>query len=137
MRGSFLPRATAMSGRAALFTGSYSPPGKVNRDEPEVSLPRASYPGGFCNACGSAAAKGFLTAFIQKAVASSAKQPAAKKQSAHADNGLRIFDQNCSRCHAEPDGFSSRISDTVLRHMRIRASLSQHDEQELLRFLNP
>jgi hypothetical protein len=24
-----------------------------------------------------------------------------------------------------------------VRHMRVRASLSQHDEQELLRFLNP
>ena len=55
----------------------------------------------------------------------------------HEDEGQRIFDQNCSRCHTAPDGFSSRISGTVVRHMRVRASLSQHDEQELLRFLNP
>jgi cytochrome c5 len=51
--------------------------------------------------------------------------------------GERIFAQNCSRCHTAPDGFSPRISGTVVRHMRVRASLSQHDEQELLRFLNP
>jgi cytochrome c5 len=51
--------------------------------------------------------------------------------------GERIFAQNCSRCHTAPDGFSPRISGTVLRHMRVRAQLSQHDEKELLRFFNP
>jgi cytochrome c5 len=61
----------------------------------------------------------------------------ATQGAAHEDEGQRVFDQNCSRCHTAPDGFSSRISGTVVRHMRVRASLSQHDEQELLRFLNP
>jgi hypothetical protein len=51
--------------------------------------------------------------------------------------GEKIFAQNCSRCHATPDGFSSIISGTIVRHMRVRASLSQHDEEELLRFFNP
>jgi cytochrome c5 len=66
------------------------------------------------------------------------KKPAA---SAHAeqneDEGERVFQQNCSRCHNAPEGFSSRISGTIVRHMRVRASLSQHDAEELLRFLNP
>lgn len=53
------------------------------------------------------------------------------------DEGERLFEQNCSRCHAAPDGFSPRISGTILRHMRVRASLSRHDEEEILRFLNP
>jgi cytochrome c5 len=65
------------------------------------------------------------------------QQPATDQASVHADEGQRIFDQNCTRCHTAPEGFSSRISGTVVRHMRVRASLSQHDEQELLRFLNP
>jgi cytochrome c2 len=52
-------------------------------------------------------------------------------------DGEGIFAQNCSRCHNAPDGFSSRISGTVLRHMRVRASLSKHDEAELMRFFNP
>src|ERR1700760_3347748 len=55
----------------------------------------------------------------------------------HERDGAQVFAQNCSRCHTAPQGFSSRISGTVVRHMRVRASLSQHDEQELLRFLNP
>lgn len=64
-------------------------------------------------------------------------QASASQSAVHGDEGQRIFDQNCSRCHTAPNGFSSRISGTVVRHMRVRASLSQHDEQELLRFLNP
>lgn len=52
-------------------------------------------------------------------------------------NGERVFQQNCARCHSAPEGFSPRISGTVVHHMRVRASLSQKDERELLRFLNP
>jgi len=55
----------------------------------------------------------------------------------HEDEGSRIFRQNCSRCHNTPEGFSPRISETVLRHMSVRASLSMRDKAELLRFLNP
>jgi cytochrome c5 len=55
----------------------------------------------------------------------------------HEDEGTRIFRQNCSRCHNTPDGFSPRISETVIRHMTVRASLSMRDKAELLRFLNP
>ena len=60
----------------------------------------------------------------------------------HANNnnqseGQRVFDQNCGRCHTPPEGFSPRISGTIALHMRVRASLSEHDTQELLRFLNP
>jgi cytochrome c5 len=73
----------------------------------------------------------------QNAQNATKKQAPATQGGTHEDDGQRIFDQNCSRCHTAPDGFSSRISGTVVRHMRVRASLSQHDEQELLRFLNP
>lgn len=53
------------------------------------------------------------------------------------DEGERVFEQHCSRCHTAPDGFSPRITGTIVRHMRVRASLSQHEEEELLRFFNP
>jgi len=64
-------------------------------------------------------------------------QTSAPKAAQHYSEGERVFAQNCSRCHTAPDGFSPRISGTVVRHMRVRAQLSKHDEQELLRFLNP
>ncbi|MGP8175623.1 MAG: c-type cytochrome [Terracidiphilus sp.] len=66
------------------------------------------------------------------------KKSAAQKQAAQPqDEGERVFQQNCSRCHTAPDGFSPRISGTIVRHMRVRASLSQHEEEQLLRFFNP
>jgi cytochrome c5 len=62
----------------------------------------------------------------------------ASTQAVHqSDDGQRVFDQNCSRCHNAPQGFSPHISGTIVRHMRVRASLSKEDEQALLRFLNP
>src|SRR5690348_17320239 len=51
--------------------------------------------------------------------------------------GEQKFNQNCGRCHRSPEGFSPRISGTILKHMRVRASLSQQDEREILHFLNP
>jgi cytochrome c5 len=61
----------------------------------------------------------------------------AQSQLQHEDDGARIFHQNCSRCHNTPEGFSPRISGTVVKHMRVRASLSAENEKQLLRFLNP
>jgi cytochrome c5 len=52
-------------------------------------------------------------------------------------DGQQVFEQNCSRCHNAPQGFSPRISGTVVRHMRVRAGLSAEDEKALLRFFNP
>lgn len=69
------------------------------------------------------------------AQAASKKTPVPAQQ--RQNEGQRIFDQNCSRCHTTPDGFSPHISGTIVMHMRVRASLSQHDAQELLRFFNP
>ena len=65
------------------------------------------------------------------------KQTATTHQSQPVEEGQRIFEQNCSRCHTSPEGFSPRISGTIVHHMRVRASLSQHDQRELLRFFNP
>ena len=63
--------------------------------------------------------------------------PAAQVSQQPQDEGARVFQQNCSRCHNTPEGFSPRISGTVVQHMRVRASLSKHDEEVLLRFFNP
>jgi cytochrome c5 len=60
-------------------------------------------------------------------------QAAATQQSA----GEKKFAQNCSRCHKAPESFPPSTSGTILKHMRVRASLSQEDERDILRFLNP
>jgi cytochrome c5 len=59
------------------------------------------------------------------------------RSAAQPNRGEKVFQQNCSRCHNAPQGFSPRISGTIVRHMRVRASLSAADEKALLKFLNP
>lgn len=55
----------------------------------------------------------------------------------HQSDGERKLAQNCGRCHTPPEGFSPHISGTIVLHMRVRASLSKRDEEDILRFLNP
>jgi cytochrome c5 len=81
-----------------------------------------------------------LTQRVQQAPSSGAQtvqNPPPHHPQQHEDEGSRVFQQNCSRCHNTPDAFSPRISGTISRHMRVRASLSKHDEEVLLRFLTP
>ena len=67
-----------------------------------------------------------------------AKPADAAQRPASPDNaGAAKFKQNCARCHQAPQGFSPRIAGTILRHMRVRASLSAQDERDILHFLNP
>ena len=75
---------------------------------------------------------------VQQARQNTPQQSRARQTNNHKQSeGERIFAQNCARCHTPPDGFSPRISGTIVLHMRVRALLSEHDQQELLRFFNP
>lgn len=65
------------------------------------------------------------------------KSAPAPANSAQIARGQRVFEQNCSRCHTAPQGFPPQISGTIIRHMRVRASLSAADERAVLRFMNP
>jgi cytochrome c5 len=86
-----------------------------------------------------------LSAQEQQTTPTAAKQDLAKKIAASAqplatsapDPGERKFQANCSRCHTAPEQLSPRIVGTVVRHMRVRASLSAQDEQDILRYLAP
>lgn len=60
-----------------------------------------------------------------------------RSSAAHQSDGERKFAQNCGRCHTPPESFSPHISRTIVLHMRVRASLSKQDEEEILHFLNP
>ena len=60
-----------------------------------------------------------------------------QSQKGAAPDGQRVFRQNCARCHDAPQSFPPQITGTILRHMRVRASLSAEDEKALLQFMNP
>ena len=53
------------------------------------------------------------------------------------NEGETKFRQNCSRCHNAPEELPTRITGTVLLHMRVRASLSEADQQAILHYLAP
>lgn len=66
----------------------------------------------------------------------SVRMPAVVQRAA-ANSGERKFRENCGRCHSVPEELSPRVTGTVMRHMRVRASLSAADEQDILHYLSP
>jgi mono/diheme cytochrome c family protein len=62
------------------------------------------------------------------------RQAASKQEESH---GERVFKQNCARCHEAPQSFPPQIAGTIVRHMRVRASLSAQDEKAVMEFMNP
>jgi cytochrome c5 len=67
---------------------------------------------------------------------SQATSPAAPQKTTQ-HSGEEIFAANCSRCHKPPMTIPPQATGTVIMHMRVRARLSRHDEQVLLRYLAP
>jgi cytochrome c5 len=67
------------------------------------------------------------------------QKPAAAptKQNASADPGEQAFRQNCGRCHSAPESLSPREVKAVVQQMRVRAMLTQKDEQLILKYLAP
>lgn len=61
----------------------------------------------------------------------------ATAQPAASSSGERKFQANCGRCHTAPEQLSPRITGTIVLHMRVRASLSAEDAQDILHYLSP
>lgn len=59
--------------------------------------------------------------------------------SSDADNmrvqGEQRFRANCGRCHAAPQKFPPRVMVTVLRHMRVRATITEEDTRLILFYM--
>jgi cytochrome c5 len=49
--------------------------------------------------------------------------------------GEKRFKANCGRCHMAPEKFSPRMMATILRHMRVRATLTDEDTRLILRYM--
>jgi len=90
--------------------------------------------------CGSAAA--------QQQTAKPATQQASAASSAESTTGggklddseLRIegekrFHANCGRCHQAPQKFPPRMMATIVRHMRVRATLTDKDMRAILAYM--
>jgi mono/diheme cytochrome c family protein len=49
--------------------------------------------------------------------------------------GEKRFQTNCGRCHMAPPKFPPRVMATVLRHMRVRAMITDDDMRLVLRYM--
>lgn len=49
--------------------------------------------------------------------------------------GEKRFRSNCGRCHAAPPKFSPRVMATIVRHMRVRATITDQDMHLILRYM--
>jgi|SRR5580704_14151492 hypothetical protein len=49
--------------------------------------------------------------------------------------GEKRFRTNCGRCHQTPQKFPPRVMATVIRHMRVRAMITDEDTRLILRYM--
>jgi cytochrome c5 len=81
-------------------------------------------------------------------VASFAKSPSSAKEAGAATpvvhitdaDGMRVageqrYHANCGRCHAAPQKIPPRMMSTVLRHMRVRATITDEDRRLILFYM--
>jgi cytochrome c5 len=66
--------------------------------------------------------------------------PAAVTQSSAQADAMRMegekrFRANCGRCHAAPQKFPPRMMATIVRHMRVRATLTDEDTRLVLYYM--
>jgi hypothetical protein len=84
-----------------------------------------------------------LTSFVFAGSSSSGKDgSAAAAPVAHVTDAdsMRVagelrFRANCSRCHAAPQKFPPRMMGTILRHMRVRATITDEDRRLILFYM--
>lgn len=50
-------------------------------------------------------------------------------------DGDQAYKANCSRCHLAARKFSERKMATIMRHMRVRANLTEEEAEAILRYL--
>lgn len=67
--------------------------------------------------------------------------PAASARVQHEDDenaraeGERRFHANCGRCHQSPHKLPPRMMATIVRHMRVRATITDEDMRLILRYM--
>ena len=60
--------------------------------------------------------------------------PGAQNETMHVE-GEKRFRSNCGRCHAAPPKFPPRMMATIVRHMRVRATITDQDMRLILRYM--
>jgi cytochrome c5 len=61
-------------------------------------------------------------------------EQSAQNETMHVE-GEKRFRANCGRCHAAPPKFPPRMMATIVRHMRVRATITDQDMHLILRYM--
>ena len=59
----------------------------------------------------------------------------AERNSEERAEGEKRFRSNCSSCHAAPHKFPPRMMATIVRHMRVRATITDADMRYILAYM--
>ena len=80
-----------------------------------------------------------ISLFAGSRSAKTANEAAAVVGASDIDNmrieGEKRFHANCGRCHAAPQKFPPRMMATILRHMRVRATVTAEDQRLILFYM--
>jgi mono/diheme cytochrome c family protein len=67
--------------------------------------------------------------------AAATTQTAAQTSAAIRVEGEKRFRTNCGRCHMPPHKFPPRMMATIVRHMRVRALITDEDMRYILAYM--
>ena len=67
--------------------------------------------------------------------AAAAKSEPVHDGAAERVEGEKRFKANCGRCHLAPQKFPPRMMATIVRHMRVRATLTDEDTRLILHYM--
>jgi len=106
---------------------------------PAVVLPAPSARGGSSTPASTStpvpSASGASKATPAAPGANSGAAPAVREEESLLIEGEKRFATNCGRCHQSPHHFPPRMMATVVRHMRVRATITDDDMRLILRYL--
>lgn len=112
---------------AVVMTGSISWVGAQQQDrapKPEPAVASAASP---VPATGSGESS--------KSAANKTAAPVRNEPAAERIEGEKRFHANCGRCHMAPQKFPSREMATIIRHMRVRATITDEDMRLILKYM--
>jgi mono/diheme cytochrome c family protein len=125
----FLATLSVLVG-SCVFSGAQE---RKDRESAAASVPKQEAPARADEARRLPA--GQASAAPTKVVASSATSPGVSDESSMRVEGEKRFRTNCGRCHMAPHKFPPRAMATILRHMRVRALITDEDMRLILQYM--
>ncbi|HWF92475.1 MAG TPA: cytochrome c [Terriglobales bacterium] len=90
----------------------------------------------FASALGAVAANAPKPGTSSSASATSAESATEMDSASRRIEGERRYRANCGRCHAAPQKFPPRMMATIVRHMRVRATITDEDMRSILYYMS-